>query len=190
MKLWDMALTTDLVVYANIRNLIKRLSFTTYHQCSDNLLVNKSFFVPQKYWWSCHQSCEYEAVNKARRAFFVFIAIGTFHGELNPNSTWSIYEVYVVPVLLFGCETWRIMTDSTLHLLESFKGEIGCRLLKPSKHHSTLSTHLALRWPSLTARIFLCKLSLLSKVSKEENNIGSHIFAESNQNFLRLVQEC
>ena len=101
----------------------------------------------------------------------------------------NICEVCVVPVLLFGGKNW-ILTDSTLRLLESFQGKIGRRILKLSKHHSTLSTRLALRWPSVMARIFLCKLSLLSKVCKESNNIGSHIFSELHQNSLKLVQEC
>jgi hypothetical protein len=32
------------------------------------------------------------------------IAMGAFHGQLNPLSARSIYDAYVVPVLLFGCE--------------------------------------------------------------------------------------
>ena len=39
--------------------------------------------------------------------------------------------------------------------------------------HSTLSTCLALRWPSVTVRMFVRKPSLLSKVSDEGNSIGS-----------------
>ena len=144
------------------------------------------------YWWSWDLSASKavdEAIKKARRAFFAFGAMGTFHGQLNPISAKSIYEVCVVPVLLFGSENW-ILTDSTLRLLESFQGEVGRRILKLSKHHSSLSTRLGLRWPSVTARIFLRKLSLLSKVCKESDNIGSHIFSELHQNSLKLVQEC
>ena len=145
------------------------------------------------YWWSWDLSATRavdEAIKKARRAFFAFGAIGTFHGQLNPISARSIYEVCVLPVLLFGCENW-ILSDSTLHLLESFQGEIGRRILRLSKHHSTLSTRLALKLPSVTVRVFIRKLSLLSKVSKKEGEtIGCHIFSESNQDSLRLVQEC
>ena len=83
-----------------------------------------------------------------------------------------------------------MLTDSMLHQLESFQGEIGRRILKLSKYHSTLSTRLALRWPSVTARMFIRKLSLLSKVSDEGNSIGSQIFLSSPQDSLRLVQEC
>ena len=60
-----------------------------------------------------------------------------------------------------------------LHQLGSFQGEIGRHILKLSKYHSTLSTRLALRWPSVTARMFVRKLSLLSKVADEGNSIGS-----------------
>ena len=144
------------------------------------------------YWWSWDLSASKavdEAIKKARRAFFAFGAMGSFHGQLNPISARSIYEACVVPVLLFGCENW-ILTDSILHQLESFQGEIGRRILKLSKHHSTLSTRLALRWPSVTVRIFVHKLSLLSKVCKKGDNIGSHIYSESDQDSLRLVQEC
>ena len=112
--------------------------------------------------------------------------MGAFHGQLNPLSARSIYETCVVPVLLFGCENW-MLTDS---MLESFQGEIGRRILKLSKYHSTLSTRLALRWPSVTARMFVRKLSLLSKVADEGNSIGSQIFSSSPQDSLRLVQEC
>ena len=123
-----------------------------------------------------------EAIKKARRAFFAFGAMGAFQGQLNPVSTRSIYETCVVPVLLFGSENW-ILTDSML-------GEIGRRMLKLSKYHSTLSTRLALKWPSITARIFIRKLSLLSKACQEGNNIGNKIFSSFNQDSLRLTQEC
>ena len=144
------------------------------------------------YWWSWDLSASKavdEAIKKARRAFFAFGAMGAFQGQLNPVSTRSIYETCVVPVLLFGRENW-ILTDSMLHQLESFQGEIGRRMLKLSKYHSTLSTRLALKWPSITARIFIRKLSLLSKVCQEGNNIGNKIFSSFNQDSLRLTQEC
>ena len=132
------------------------------------------------YWWSWDLSAKRavdEAIKKARRVFFAFGAIGTFHGQLNPISARSIYQVCVLPVLLFGCKNW-ILSDTTLHQLESFQGEIGQCILKLSKHHSTLSTHLALRWPSVTARIFISKLGLQSKVSKE-GKLLSVIFSQS-----------
>ena len=40
----------------------------------------------------------------------------------------------VVPVFLFGCESW-ILTDTMLHQLESFKGEIRCHILNQATYH-------------------------------------------------------
>ena len=79
------------------------------------------------YWWSWDLSATRavdEAIKKARRTFFEFGPIGIFHGQFNPISARSIYEVCVLPVLLFGWENW-ILSDITLHQLESFQGEIG-----------------------------------------------------------------
>ena len=63
----------------------------------------------------------------------------------------------VIPILLYGCENW-ILTDPLLDHLEAFQAEMGRRTLKLSKFHSALSTRLALRWPSLAARILVLKL--------------------------------
>ena len=42
---------------------------------------------------------------KTRRAFFAIGSLGSFHGKLNPLSGCSIFEISVIPVLLYGCET-------------------------------------------------------------------------------------
>ena len=118
-----------------------------------------------------------------------FGVIGAFQGQLNPISGRSIYETCVIPVLLFGCENW-VLTDSMLHQLESFQGEIGRRILKLTRHHSTLSTRLALRWPSVTARVLISKLSLMSKLSERWDSIGGQIFSGLPQESLKLVWEC
>ena len=94
------------------------------------------------YWWCWDLSATKatdEAIKKARLAFFAFEAIGAFQGQLNPISGRRIYETCVIPTLLFGCENW-VLTDSMLHQLESFQGEIGCQILKLSRHHSTIWT--------------------------------------------------
>ena len=90
--------------------------------------------------------------------------MGAFQGKLNPLSGKTIFDTCVIPVLLFGSENW-ILTDSQLDHLEAFQGEIGRRILKISKSHSTLATRVALKWPSVAARILTRKLNLLSKVS-------------------------
>ena len=144
------------------------------------------------YWWCWDLSATKavdEAIKKARRAFFAFGAIEAFQGQLNPISGRSIYETCFMPVLLFGCKNW-VLTDSMLHQLESFQGEIRRRILKLTRHHSILSTCLALRWPSVTARIFISKLGLLSKLSERGDSIGGQIFSGLPHESLRLVQEC
>ena len=59
-------------------------------------------------WWqydlSPNRSLE-DNIAKACRAFFATGSIGNFHGKLNPLSSRSIFEIFVIPVLLYGCET-------------------------------------------------------------------------------------
>ena len=132
-----------------------------------------------------------EAIQKARRAFFAYGAMGAFQGKLNPLSGKTIFDTCVVPVLLFGSENW-ILTDSQLNHLEAFQGEIG-RILRLSKSHSTLATRVAFKWPSIAARILTRKLNLLSKVSSGGESIGCHMYtslAVANPQSLRLIQEC
>ena len=147
------------------------------------------------YWWSWDLSASKaidEAIKRARRAFFAFGAIGAFNGKLNPISSRTIFDVCVIPILLYGSENW-ILTTPLLDRLEAFQGEIGRRILKLSKFHSLLSTRLALRWPSVAARIFNQKLNLLFKINSEEDSIGCHIFsklAAKDPQSLRIIQEC
>ena len=147
------------------------------------------------YWWSWDLSAAKaidEAIKRARRAFFAFGAIGAFNGKLNPISSRTIFDVCVIPILLYGSENW-ILTTPLLDRLEAFQGEIGRRILKLSKFHSLLSTRLALRWPSVAARIFIQKLNLLFKINSEEDSIGCHIFsklAAKDPQSLRIIQEC
>ena len=50
----------------------------------------------------------------------------------------AIREASIRPVWFpCCCENW-MLTDSMLHQLESFQGEIGRRILRLSKYHSTL----------------------------------------------------
>ena len=63
--------------------------------------------------------------------------MGAFHGKLNPISGRTIFDTCVIPILLYGSENW-ILTDPLVDQLEAFHGEIGRRILKLSKFHSTL----------------------------------------------------
>ena len=53
------------------------------------------------------QMVEYNC-SKARRAFFAYRGIGGFQGDLSPLSGRSIIDTCVLPVLLYGCEQWRL----------------------------------------------------------------------------------
>ena len=128
---------------------------------------------------------------QARRAYFSYGGLGAFQGKLKPISSKTIYETCAVPILLYGCENW-ILTDSQLDHLEDFQGEIGRRILKLSRSHSTLSTRIALKWPLVSARILIRKLSLFFKVCSGGESIGCHFYtslAAVDPQSLRLIQE-
>ena len=86
-----------------------------------------------------------ENSSKAWRAFSATGSLGSFHGKLNPLSARSIFEIFVIPVLLYGCETW-ILTPILMTKLEKFQAEIGRRLLGLSRHHADL---IGLHVPSM-----------------------------------------
>ena len=46
-------------------------------------------------------------------------------------------ETCVISTLLYGAENW-VLDESCLELLENFQAEIGRRILKLSKYHSSL----------------------------------------------------
>ena len=100
----------------------------------------------------------------------------------------NIFDTCFVPVLLFGSENW-ILTDSQLNHLEAFMGEIGRRILKLPKSHSTLATRDALKFPLVTARILTRNLNLFSKVSSEVESIGCRMYNPDTLS-LRLIEVC
>ena len=51
-----------------------------------------------------------------------------FPWKTNPFTGLSFFETFVVPILLYGCETW-ILSDSHFITLESFQAEVGKRIL-------------------------------------------------------------
>ena len=58
-------------------------------------------------------------ITKARRAFFALGSTKAFHGDLNPLSSSNSFETCVLPVLLYGCETW-LLDFSCIQALRSF----------------------------------------------------------------------
>ena len=81
-------------------------------------------------------------------AFFAFGRIDAFQGHLNPLSSINIFETCVIPVLLYGCDTW-LLDSSTILLLEQFQYEIGRRILKLQNNTSGKLVRLCLNLPSL-----------------------------------------
>ena len=146
-------------------------------------------------WWRYDLSPEKsvdECIHKARRAFFALGSIGAFHGRLNPLTGRSLFETFVVPTMLYGCETW-ILSETHLRMLESFQAEIGKHILGISKYHANTSTLIGLHWPSVKARILLRKLTFLAKVLERDDGLSSHVFrtlASEDVYNVSLVQQC
>ena len=146
-------------------------------------------------WWRYDLSPEKsvnECIHKARSAFFALGSIGAFHGRLNPLTGRSLFETFVVPTMLYGCETW-ILSETHIRMLESFQAEIGKRILGISKYHSNTSTLIGLHWPSVKARILLRKLTFLAKVLESDDILSSHVFrtlASEDVYNVSLVQQC
>ena len=130
-------------------------------------------------WWHSNLSATHsvsENIKKARRAFFALGSINAFQGELNPLSSASIFEVCIIPILLYGCETW-LLDSSSLNLLERFQSEIGRRILRLPKFYSRRAVRIGLHWPSMSTRILLRKLVFLSKLlSPSKDTLSSRIF--------------
>ena len=132
-------------------------------------------------------------ISKARRAFFGLGSTGVFHGKLNPLSGSSIFETCIIPILLYGSETW-LLDSSCIRALEKFQCEIGRRILKLSKFHANDVIRIALHWPSVATRVLLRKLSFLSKLLTNSNDIlSSRIFttlAMDEIYSISVVQQC
>ena len=115
-------------------------------------------------------------INRARKQFFALGSNCCFLGYSNPLSAREIVEICVIRTLLYGAENW-ILDDISLNLLERFQAELGRRILKLSKHHSSLSTIIGLSWPIMKSRILKCKLRFLGKlISDDRNNIATRTF--------------
>ena len=104
-----------------------------------------------------------------------------------------MYEIFVITVLLYGCETW-ILTSPLLNKLEKFQSGIGRRILKLSKHHADLAPIIGLHLPSMKVRILLRKLHFLAKLlESEEDDLSSRVFrtlSAENVFEISLVEQC
>ena len=111
-----------------------------------------------------------------------------FEGNLNPLSGRSLFEVCVVPILLYGCENWQL-TSTLVCQQESFQGEIGRRILKLTPYHSIYSSRVALRWPSVAARILSRKLNFILRL-KLMDSTESKLYNSFDPLYLSLIHEC
>ena len=147
-------------------------------------------------WWNSCLSAQHSVsdnVNKARRAYFALGRLGAFQGYLNPLSSCSIFETCIVPILLYGSETW-LLDSTSLNALESFQHEIGCRILRVPRRYSKSAVRIGLHWPSVATRVLIRKLSFLSKLlSDTMDTISRRIFtslAMENVFETSIVQQC
>ena len=104
-----------------------------------------------------------------------------------------MYESCILPILLYGCETWLLDTTS-LKALEDFQCEIGKRILCLPKFHSKNVVRIALHWPSMATRILIRKLTFLAKLlSNTKDIISGRIFtslAVVDVYNVSIVQQC
>ena len=129
-------------------------------------------------------------ISKARRQFFALGSSGCFLGFSNPLSAREVVETCMIPTLLYGAENW-ILDEACLELMESFRAEIGRRILKVSKFHSQLSVRICLFWPSITSRILKQKLSFLCRLlTSDDDSIATRTFVSQNAYNLSLVKQC
>ena len=80
-----------------------------------------------------------ERIHKAQAAFFSHGELGVFHGQLNPLSSRSLVESCVIPVLMYGSESWTL-NKTLLNKLESFQAEVGKRILYHCKNKVVVLT--------------------------------------------------
>ena len=124
--------------------------------------------------WSPNLSCTKWIEDNIKKAFFAR-GSGVFHGTLNPLSSKSIIEHCVLPCLLFGAETW-ILNSTLLQKLESFQAELAKRILRLPKCTSNNTSHIALQWPSMHARILIIKLCFMLKVINSDHSRSTRLF--------------
>ena len=196
-----LSFTTDLGLKLNTSKLeLIQMSQTTSKPIeiaiANHILTKKTSASCLGVKW-CSDLSARDSVNtnilKARKAFFGLGSTGVYHGKLNPLSSSSIFESFVLPVLLYGCETW--MLDATcIQALDRFQCEIGRRILKLSKHHPSDAVRIALNWPTISTRILLRKLTFLSRLlTNSDDTMSSRIFtslAIVDVYSITIVQQC
>ncbi len=145
-------------------------------------------------WWTPDLSCSTWIDANIRKARGAFFARGKdlFQGRLNPLSARIIIECCVMPVLMYGSESW-ILNATLLKKLESFQAELGRRILHLHSHSSIRGCRIALHWPSMRARVLCSKLTFLLKLLNGQDFLSAQVFrslAASNVESIQLVRQC
>ena len=116
----------DLSLNANNTELIKFSNggfCVTNHDIAWQIIPTQSEAKCLGVWWRHDLSPVKfieKCIHKSRQSFFALGSIGAFHGRLNPLTGHSLFETFVIPTLLYGCETW-IVSEPLLKSLESFQ---------------------------------------------------------------------
>ena len=124
----------------------------------------------------------------------MFGRIDAFQGLLNPLSALGIFKTCVLPILLYGCETW-LLDLTSVKLLESFQYEIGRKILKLPKWYSGTAIRLCLELPSIASLVLVRKLKFLSKllIKDTSTNLSSQILTAgliTDPLGVSIVQQC
>ena len=145
-------------------------------------------------WWTPDLSCSTwidSNIKKARSAFFAR-GKDLFLGKLNPLSAKSVIECCIMPVLMYGSESW-ILNSTLLSRLESFQAELGKRILRLHSSSSNRGCRIALHWPSMRARVLCSKFAFLLKLLQGDDSLSCQVFrslAASEVESIQLVRQC
>ena len=145
-------------------------------------------------WWTPNLCCSNwidSNIKKARSAFFAR-GKDLFLGKLNPLSARSIIECCIMPILMYGSESW-ILNSTLLSKLESFQAELGKRILRLHHSSSNHGCRIVLHWPSMCARVLCSKLAFLLKLLQGVDSLSSQVFrslATSDVESIQLVRQC
>ena len=199
--IYNFSLENGLKLNSTKTEIVKISQSKNHEQVSLHLLNHRIETTPHAvclgYMWSHNLSAKQGIklnINKARRQFFALGSSGCFLGHSNPLSAREVVETCVIPTLLYGAENWSL-DEGCLELLENFQAEIGRRILKLSRFHSSLAVRIGLSLPSITSRILIQKLTYLSHLlsSDDDDSIATRTFktiASQNVYNLSLVMQC
>ena len=104
----------------------------------------------------------------------------------------KIVEHCVLPCLLYGAESW-FLDNGLLAKLESFQAELAKRILCLHKYTANNIARMALKWPSMRARILIIKLKFLHKIIVGDLSLSARTFrslAVTDVESLLLVRQC